>query len=135
MKERIKWHVAFIKLIVIGVMLTICSNAKMVEAVSYPISEEHNKLTEKSSVKEGGIVYLFHSGTPDVVNAFGSDGVLTVFGKRSGKIKAVGKVKVLLSIGEYYLKAEVIEGEIRHDDIAKYDGAASLVILEGEILK
>ncbi len=121
--------------IVIGAIITGGYLSNMAEAVSYPVSEEHRQLTEKSSVKEGGIVFLFHSGTPDVIKAFGDKGVLTVFGKRHGKIMPVGKIKVLLSIGEYYLKAEVIEGEVRHDDIAKHDGASSLVILEGEILK
>lgn len=135
MKNGNKWRDALNISIVIGAMLSVGTLSKTAEAVSYPISEEHHQLTEKSAVKEGGIVYLFHSGTPDVIKAFGDKGILEVFGKRHGKVTAVGKVKVLVSIGEYYLKAEVIEGEIRHDDIARHDGASSLVILEAEILK
>jgi hypothetical protein len=118
-----------------GYLLAFLCISNMAGAVSYPVSEEHSQLTEKSTVNAGGIVYLFHSGTPDVIKAYESNSTLTVYGKRHNEIKKVGKIKVLLSIGEYYLKAEVIEGEVRHDDIAKKDGASSLVILEGEILK
>lgn len=132
---NIKQHKIWGLTIALGVIFSIGGITQIAESVSYPISEEHQQLTEKSSVKVGGIVYLFHSGTPDVINAFGHNGILTVIGKRQGKTKTVGKLKVLLSIGEYYLKAEVIEGEVRHDDIAKYENASSLVILEGEMLK
>ncbi|TSK04465.1 MAG: hypothetical protein FPO08_19290 [Geobacter sp.] len=106
------------------------------EAVSYPhISEEHWQLTEKGTMKSGDIVYLFYSGTPDVIKAFETNKVLVVYGKRHGKMKEVGKIKLTLSIGRYYLQGVVTEGEIRHDDIAQEGTAAGLVIFEGEILK
>lgn len=60
---------------------------------------------------------------------------LIVHGERQGKVKEVGKIRIISNVGEYYLKGEVLEGEIRHDDIATKGGASCIVILEGEMIK
>jgi hypothetical protein len=104
-------------------------------AVSYPVSEQHRLISEKSYAKTGEPVYLFHSGTPDVHRLIKPNDILMVYGSRHGKIKEVGKIRVVSYLEEAYLKAEVTEGKIRHDDIAKKDGASCLIILDSEILK
>jgi hypothetical protein len=43
----------------------------------------------------------------------------------------VGKIKVLSSVADTYFKSEVIEGEIRPNDIAKKENVSCLVISVG----
>jgi hypothetical protein len=43
----------------------------------------------------------------------------------------VGRIRVISYIGETYLKGQVIEGEIKPDDIAKQGSIACLVISAG----
>jgi hypothetical protein len=104
-------------------------------AVSYPVSEEHRLISEKSYVTAGEAVYLFHSGTPDVQRLIKPNDILVVHGSRHGQTKEVGRLRVMSYLGGNYLKAEVSEGKIRHDDIAMKDGASCLIILDSEILK
>jgi len=104
-------------------------------AVSYPVSEEHRLISEKSYVTIGETVYLFHSGTPDVQRLIKPNDILVVHGSRHGQTKEVGKLLVVSYLGRTYLKAEVTDGKIRHDDIAQKDGVSCLIILDSEILK
>jgi hypothetical protein len=47
------------------------------------------------------------------------------------EVTTTGKIKILSYVGEMYLKAEVIEGEIKPADIAKKDNVSCLVISAG----
>jgi len=123
----------FARIIVAGMFLVL--SPVLTGAVSFPVSEEHRLISEKSYAKTGETVYLFHSGTPDVHRLIKPDDILVVYGSRHGKIKNVGKIRVVSYLGKTYLKAEVTEGKIRHDDIAEKEEASCLIILDSEILK
>ena len=43
-------------------------------------------------------------------------------------MKVVGKIKVISYVGETYLKGEVLEGEIRANDVAQIGKVSCLVI-------
>ena len=82
-----------------------------------------------SSVVKGGNVYLFHSATPDVMQAIHPGEVLVVYRiTASCKMEEVGKVRFVKFVGEIYLEAEVIEGELKAGDIAKAKNASCLII-------
>ena len=100
-------------------------------AVSYsPFIEEHRQIKNKAIMKVGTTIYLFHSGTPDVKKEIGLNDILIVYRESpTCEMKAVGKIKVLSFAGENYLTAEVVEGEIMIDDIARKGKSACLVIL------
>ena len=99
--------------------------------VSYPPSQLYHKERHDRFVK-GGVVYLFHSGTAEVRKAIHVSDMLTVYHiDTSCEVKEVGKIRVLSYIGETYLKCEVVEGEIKPDDIAKKGTVSCLVISAG----
>jgi 5,10-methylene-tetrahydrofolate dehydrogenase/methenyl tetrahydrofolate cyclohydrolase len=90
-----------------------------------------NEITE-TVMKVGQIAYLFHSGTKDVKKTIHDNDILIVYRvNQSCEIKAVGKIKVLYSVADTYFKSEVIEGEIRPNDIAKKENVSCLVISVG----
>ena len=87
---------------------------------------------EKVVMKAGETVYLFHSGTEDIKRTIHPSDLLTVYRiKPSCEVIEVGKLMVLSYIGETYLKGQVVEGEIRPDDIAKRGNASCLIISAG----
>jgi len=106
-------------------------------AVSYsPFIEEHRQIKNKAIMKVGTIIYLFHSGTPDVKNEIHLNDILIVYRESpTCEMKAVGKIKVLSFAGGNHITAEVIEGEIMIDDIAKKGKAAYLVVLTEDTCK
>ena len=105
-------------------------------AVSYPILEEHRQVKEKAIMKVGMTVYLFHSGTADVKMAIKVNDILIVYRESPEcKLKEVGKIKVLSSAGENYFAGEVIEGEVKLDDIAKKGLVSCLVVLSDDKCK
>jgi hypothetical protein len=82
-----------------------------------------------SAVVKGGLVYLFHSGTPDIVNTLHSGDVFVVYRiDPLCKMEEVGRVRFVKFVGELYLEAEVIEGELKAGDIAKEKNISFLVV-------
>lgn len=78
---------------------------------------------------KGTVVCLFQSGTADVKKVINMNDILSVYREnKSHELKEVGKVKVLYFVGENYVKGEVVEGEIKADDIAKKGDVAILII-------
>jgi hypothetical protein len=102
-------------------------------AVSYPPdSLYHREHMAETVMKAGEIVYLFYSGTDDVKRAIHPKDILTVYRiNPSCELKTVGKISIISYIGETYLKGEVVEGEIKPDDIAKKEKVSCLVISAG----
>jgi hypothetical protein len=102
-----------------------------VSAVSYSVVQETKEERIAQGIKvKGEACCLFESGTEDVKNAIKVSDILIVIRKGPGsEEREVGKVKILSYAGNgYYLKAEVVEGEVRTGDIAKKGDAASLII-------
>jgi hypothetical protein len=93
-------------------------------AVTYPFPEnEPAYLTDENVKKVGTKVYLFHSGTEEVKNTIHANDILTVFREYppafSVETREIGKVKVLVPLGDYYFNGEVIGGEVKAGDLAK----------------
>ena len=99
-------------------------------ATSYvPFLEEHRQFKEKTAMKAGSPVYLFHSGIQDPQTTVPIGDTLAVFRRDpSCELKPVGKIKVLSYAGDNYIRAVVVEGEIRLDDIVRKASTALLVI-------
>jgi len=84
-------------------------------------------------MKAGQTLHLFHSGTDDVKRIIHANDILTVYRiTPSCELKKVGKIRVIAYIGETYLKGEVVEGEIKPDDMRKKGKVSCLVISAGE---
>jgi hypothetical protein len=100
-------------------------------AVSYQ-PEIFHRHGEQETFFRGDIVYLFQSGTADVRNAIHVNDVLTVYRTDSAcRVAEVGKIRILSYVRDTYLKGEVVEGQLRRDDIAKKDKVSCLVISAG----
>jgi hypothetical protein len=99
-------------------------------ATSYlPASFYHQNEITETVMKVGQTAYLFHSGTEDVRKTIHDRDILTVYRITPlCEIKPVGKIKVLSIIADTYFKGEVIEGEIKPNDIAKKGNVSCLVI-------
>jgi hypothetical protein len=102
-------------------------------AVSYaPAPLYHRQEKVETVMKAGENVYLFHSGTNEIKSTIHADDILTVYRiDTSCKVKDVGKIRIISYIGETYLKGEVVEGEIKPDDIAKKGNVSCLVVSAG----
>jgi len=117
---------------IVILLFTSVSAPLFVFAVSYPPPLYHRQDRGETVMKVGQIVYLFHSGTDVVKKTIHANDILTVYRiNPSCEVKPVGIIKVLSYIGETYIKAEVLEGEIRPDDIAKKGNVSCLLISAG----
>jgi hypothetical protein len=102
----------------------------IVHATSFnPVIEEHHQLKEKTVMKTGATVYLFHSGTQDVKNAIVDNDILAVYRESSScEQKEVGKIRIRSHAGDNFVMGEVMKGEIKEGDIAK-KGAVGLLVI------
>ncbi len=102
-------------------------------AVSFfPVPLYHRQERLETPMRTGETVYLFQSGTPDIKRGIHPNDVLIVHRIDSScRAKEVGKIRVISFVGETYIKGEVIEGEVRADDIAKKGDVSCLVIFAG----
>ena len=101
-------------------------------AVSYHPSFRLNP-GSGSVVVKGGSVYLFHSGTSDVTDSVRSGDIFIVFRiGPSSRLAEVGKVRFVNFVRDTYMRAEVIEGELKAGDIAKKGNISCLVVVSTE---
>jgi hypothetical protein len=102
-------------------------------AVSYPPAPlYHHEYKAEMVMRIGETIYLFQSGTDEIKKAIHVNDTLTVYRiSPACEVTTTGKIKILSYVGEMYLKAEVIEGEIKPADIAKKDNISCLVISAG----
>jgi hypothetical protein len=83
----------------------------------------------RSVVVKGGNVHLFHSGTRDITGMVHSGDIFTVYRISSScKMEKVGQVRFMSFVGDTYIEAEVIEGELMAGDIAKKGNISCLII-------
>jgi len=122
-----------IRIILLTTLLASVCAPLIAFAVSYPPAPLYHHVAKSETVMApGDVVYLFHSGTDEINNAIHVDDILTVYRiDPSCEIREAGKIKVTSHIGETYLKGEVIEGEIRPNDIAKKGKISLLIISAG----
>ena len=127
MKKAIAGYLAIL------LLLVMFTNPLTVLAVSYPPAPlYHQQVNGEKVLTVGQVVYMFHSGTADVKKNIRTKDVLTVYRIHSScEVTEVGKIRVISYIGETYLKGEVIQGEIKQDDIAKKGAVSCLIISAG----
>lgn len=123
MKTNLTGLLAFV------LLLGIASSAT---ATSYQPGIYH-RVDRIETMKKGDTVYLFYSGTDDSKALIHSGDEMSVY--RTGhscESKDSGRIKIVALIGDYYIKAEVVDGEIRVGDIAKKGHMSCIVITVDE---
>ena len=103
-----------------------------VHAVAYPFPEGESSYQKDETVMPAGTkLYLFHSGTEDVKSSIHVNDSLSVYRVQPADLSAenreVGKVRVLLPLGDYYFNGEVISGEVKAGDLAKKGAVACFI--------
>jgi hypothetical protein len=121
------------KLFVFVFLLTF-SHPLIAPAVSYSTLQERREEKQTKGIKfKGEAVCLFHGGTGDVKQSIKVGDILFVYREESGQpTREVGKIKVLLHIGNDFLKGEVVDGEAQTGDRARKGSDATLIVpIEG----
>lgn len=99
--------------------------------LAIPVVSQAADKKAKSEVvmKMGSKVHLFHGSNVAAQKEIAINEVLPVYrlSGKAGQEKEVGAVKVRSFIGEHYIEAEIVKGEIKVGDIAKKDAASLLV--------
>ncbi len=116
--------------ILVGVLIVCTVLPWLAYAVAWsPEAAEREEKAVKGIKTTGDIVCLFQSGTAGVRNIIHVGDVLPVYReKRDHQAHPAGKVKILDYVGEDYMKAEVVEGELMTGDVAKKEEVASLLL-------
>jgi hypothetical protein len=109
-------------------LAALCTSALPAAAVSYfPLV--HHEPGNETLAQPGMKVYLFHSGTEDARDSLHLGEMLTVMRVQSTcESIDVGKVRLVGFIGDTYLKAEVISGAVKPNDIARFGSVSCLVL-------
>ncbi len=118
---------------ILTLLLLAAMNPLTTFAASYlPAFFYHQNDIAETVIKVGQTAYLFHSGTEDVKKTIHVNDILIVYRiSPTCEVKKVGAIKVISNIADIYFKGEVVEGEIRPNDIAKKGKASCLVISVG----
>lgn len=90
------------------------------------------KVVDGGFAKSGDSVHLFYGMSKQAKEEFCINSVVPVYrmGKGYYLIKSeVGKIKVTKDLGDHYIEAVVIEGEIRTGDIAMQPNSECLITL------
>ncbi len=126
-EENVKIVIRFFAILFLYIVLVFPLRARSV-AFS-PIATEQEKKASEGIMVKGDIICLFQSGTADVRKTIFVNDILPVYREaKTHELVEVGKIKVIAYVGEDYIKAEVIEGELKSGDIAKKGEAAVLII-------
>jgi hypothetical protein len=117
---------------IIVILLTAANPLTAVAASYLPASLYHKEHIADTVMKAGQTVYLFHSGTEEIRRTIQANNILTVYRINPlCEIRAVGTIRVVSAIADTYFRAEVVEGEISPNDIAKKGNVSCLVISAG----
>jgi hypothetical protein len=117
-------------ILIVVLLLLVAGNPFTAVAASYlPAFFYHQNDIAETVIKVGQPAYLFHSGTEDVKKTIHVNDILIVYRiSPLCEVKKVGTIKVISYIADTYFKSEVVEGEIRPNDIAKKGNVSCLVI-------
>jgi hypothetical protein len=129
--QKMKRKIAGILIVIL--LLLVAVNPLTAVAASYlPAFFYHQNEITETVMKVGQPAYLFHSGTEDVKRTIHVNDILIVYRiSPLCEVKKVGTIKVISNIADTYFKGEVVEGEIRPNDIAKKGNVSCLVISAG----
>lgn len=111
-------------------LLVVCAPLTAV-AVSYPVQLYHREVRHEK-FERGDTLYMFHSGDGEVKKTIHVNDTLAVYRTNpSCEITPVGRIRVISFVGETYIKGEVLNGDIKPDDIAKKGNVSCLIISAG----
>lgn len=101
-------------------------------AIVYPFPEKKPHTHKEEAVMTvGAKLLLFHSGTDEIRKTIHENDTLTVYREYppdfSVEPREVGKVRILLPLGDYYFDGEVIGGEVKAGDLAKKGTVACFI--------
>ncbi len=83
---------------------------------------------ELTGAKAGTSVYLFHSGTAEIKDAAATGDILTVYREDPCRtVLEAGKIRIVSFGGDNYIRAEVVDGNIRPGDMARKGSVLYLV--------
>ncbi len=115
---------------VVLLMLEFCAPLS-VSAISYPANLYHREERHDKFLK-GDTLYMFYSGTDEARGAVHINDTLAVYRiTPTCEVTPIGIIRVVSFVGETYLKAEVVEGEVKPDDIARKGKVSFLIISAG----
>jgi hypothetical protein len=101
-------------------------------ALSYPPAPLYHRHGAGEVIVRGGTVYLFHSGTAEVRKTISPGDILEVYRIDSlCNMTKEGRIRVVSYLGDTYLKAKVVGGQIKPNDVAKKGSVSCLVISAG----
>jgi 5,10-methylene-tetrahydrofolate dehydrogenase/methenyl tetrahydrofolate cyclohydrolase len=122
-----------VSIVIMILLLFVAVNPLTGTAASYlPASLYHKEHIAETVMKAGQTVYLFHSGTEDIRRTIQVNDILIVYRiSPLCDVKAVGTIKVVSHVADTYFKAEVVEGDISPNDIARKGNVSCLVISAG----
>jgi hypothetical protein len=122
---RIKKLAVAISVLSLSVMLFSCATVQ-------PESGVQAKVISGSVAKQGDTVYLFHGKSKVAKEEFCPNAVAPVYriiDSWTLEKHEIGKIKVIRDLGNHYVEAVVVEGELRPDDIAVQSNSECLIRL------
>ena len=118
------------KIQIAAIAACICASPVIVTATSFfPDELAGNADRAQTVMKAGATVHLFHSGASAVGSTVGINDILTVYREEPCRtLNEVGKIKIVSFYSANYIRAEVVEGELRQGDTAKKDRISYLIV-------
>lgn len=116
----------FIMVITLLSLSTLMSSCAAVQS-DYTIRA---KVTDAKFAKKGDTVHLFYGMSKKAKEEFCLDAVVPVYRMGKGYYvnkDEVGKIKVTKELGDRYIEAVVVEGEIRSGDLAMQPNSECLI--------
>jgi hypothetical protein len=115
------------KSIVMVLLMMVVGGAIRVDATSFdPLPRKEEPAAP--AMAPGDTVFLFHSGTREVLGLLKPGDVLGVFRTLpDGTSRPVGTIRAAAFVGEFCLKGEVTDGKILPQDVAEKDRVYLLV--------
>ena len=86
------------------------------------------------TAKTGDIVHLFHGGNKLAKEEFCPNEIVPVYryyGSRWKEAREVGKIKVTQYLGDHFIEAVVVEGNLKDGDVAKKTNSACMIRVPG----
>ena len=121
--KQMKQLVLVIVVLALPVMISACS-------VVRPSDRIRAEMQDARFAKPGDTVHLFYGMSKQAKEEFCPDAVVPVYRMGEGYYLSkteVGKIKVIKDLGEHYLEAVVVEGELRPGDIAMQSHSECLI--------
>jgi len=126
------------KLLFMGIVLVSLPGLMSACATVQPDDRIRATVRDAVFAKQGDTVHLFYGMSKQAKEEFCLHAVVPVYRMGEGYYiskSEVGKIKVTKDLGDHYIEAVVVEGEIRSGDIAMQANSECLIRLPGPEMK